>query len=181
MAQNVSGFSFTDEDLAALAKKEVEGVKYVRSKVDMSDPAAVLAVYQKMIRGRMFQTQVGIAYLKELQYYLLGCDDIDKRAIIPIPVSQVVTVTESPAKVRELERQLADKNKWLFAAVAGIFILLVLVVVMLVIASTSGSTTILNYENEIINKYSAWEQELSEREHALSQELNDGQTQDIDS
>lgn len=168
MAENVGGFAFSDEDLAHLAGKEVEGVAYVRSKVDMNNPAAVLAVYQKMIRGRMFQTQVGIAYLYELQTFLKNCPDIDSRSVIPIPVSANVEVTESPAEVRKLENEIAGLKKKLSAAVAGLAIFFVVIIAMLIIAGSSGSVTIINYENSILDKYSEWEQELTEREKAVS-------------
>ncbi|MCR5272901.1 MAG: hypothetical protein K6E13_07960 [Lachnospiraceae bacterium] len=46
-------------------------------------------------------------------------------------------------------------------------ILAVIVVGMFAISYTRGSTTILNYEEEIINKYSNWESELNDREAAI--------------
>lgn len=46
-------------------------------------------------------------------------------------------------------------------------VLIIIVIAMFAISLTSGSTTILNYETKIINKYEEWEQELDEREAAL--------------
>ena len=46
-------------------------------------------------------------------------------------------------------------------------VLIIIVIAMFAISLTSGSTTILNYETKIINKYEEWEQELDERETAL--------------
>ena len=41
---------------------------------------------------------------------------------------------------------------------------------MFIIMSVSGeSVTIVNYENELINKYEAWEKELEEREAVVMQ------------
>ncbi len=46
-------------------------------------------------------------------------------------------------------------------------VLVIIIIAMFAISLTSGSTTILNYETKIINKYEEWEQELDEREAAL--------------
>ena len=48
-------------------------------------------------------------------------------------------------------------------------ILAVSVIGMFIVASTSDSSTIINYENKLIDKYAAWEQELDEREAALKE------------
>jgi hypothetical protein len=40
---------------------------------------------------------------------------------------------------------------------------------MFYVNSTINSPTILNYEQEILNKYAAWEQELTEREAAVKE------------
>ena len=51
-------------------------------------------------------------------------------------------------------------------------ILAISVVGMFLISATSGHPTILNYEKELINRYSAWEQELTEREAAVREAEN---------
>ena len=63
----VDGFSFDDEDLFKEAKKEAEGVRYMKARVNLQYPDRVLQIYRRMIEQKMFQTQVGYAYLRELQ------------------------------------------------------------------------------------------------------------------
>ena len=46
-------------------------------------------------------------------------------------------------------------------------ILAISVVFMFIISATSSHPNILNYEEELINRYSSWEQELTQREAAL--------------
>ena len=62
-------------------------------------------------------------------------------------------------------------KKYKFSLVMNL-ILLISVVFMFLISATSGHPTILNYEKEIINRYSSWEQELTEREAALREAEN---------
>lgn len=97
----VEGFAFASENEAEVAKKEREGIRYIKEKTNMSNPDMVLQIYNKMVREKMFVTSVGYAYLFDLQEYL------------------------------------------------------------------RTNPTILNYEEELLNHYSAWEQELTEREAAL--------------
>ncbi len=46
--------------------------------------------------------------------------------------------------------------------------LALIIVAMFVISLTGNNPTILNYRSKILNQYSEWEQELTERENALS-------------
>lgn len=52
----VEGFLFANEAEAAQARKEAEGVKYVKEKAQMDDPEMVLRIYNKMIQQRLFDT-----------------------------------------------------------------------------------------------------------------------------
>ena len=79
--------------------------------------------------------------------------------------------TATPRNRKKEKKQLdnvAGEVSWKFAVsmVANV-IMLAIVVGMFILASTMDSPTILNYENQIINKYEAWEQELSKREQAV--------------
>ena len=67
---SVGGFSFENKDEAEQAKKEIEGIRYIKTKTDMSDPDVILQVYNKMIGQKLFETAVGYSYLKDLQEYL---------------------------------------------------------------------------------------------------------------
>ena len=46
-------------------------------------------------------------------------------------------------------------------------VLALLVGGMFYVAMTGNNPNILNYKNSIVNKYAAWEQELTEREQAV--------------
>ena len=48
-------------------------------------------------------------------------------------------------------------------------ILVVCVVAMFAMALTSDSPTIVDYQSKLLNRYASWEQELTEREKAVSE------------
>lgn len=177
----VGGFYFENEAEIEQAKKEVEGVKYVKNKIDMKDPEMVLDVYNSMIRQDLFETPIGLSYMKELQAYLVSIPFIKKSDILPIRVRHPVLDEQMRHAARMLARarsearkavpkvQNVDYKKRFQAAVGACVVLLLCIVGMFVISSTSGNPTIINYENELIDRYEAWEQELTDRETQIKQ------------
>ena len=82
----VEGFLFTNESMAQAACQEVEGIKYVRERLDMENPRMVLEMYHKLLAEQVFETPVGMMYLKELQDYLLVEPELAEEEIEPIEV-----------------------------------------------------------------------------------------------
>ena len=117
--------------------------------------------------------------LKELQEYLIQNPSINNSDILPISVTHPVLEESLRKKLRISAKNRASEKKaskktdgyrkkyeiTLFISV----ILAVSVIGMFIVASTSDSPTIINYENKLIDKYAAWEQELDEREAALKE------------
>ncbi len=182
----VNGFAFYSEQEAEQAKKEQEGIKYIKEKTNMSNPEMVLQIYNKMVREKFFVTSVGYSYLFDLQEYLLSIPFIKKEDILPIEVvhpslqeSLKEEKQKHKAKISEVKKKAAKQNKkktdaeqkYKISFILNI-ILAISIVGMFIISSTSSHPTILNYEEEIVNRYAAWEQELTEREAALREAEN---------
>ena len=100
----VEGFLFANEAEAAQARKEAEGVKYVKEKAQMDDPEMVLRIYNKMIQQRLFDTAVGYSYLKDLQEYLQSIPFIRKEDIFPIPVQHPQGEARVGTKAEDADR-----------------------------------------------------------------------------
>lgn len=182
----VDGFAFTSESEAEQAKKEREGIKYIKEKTNMNNPEMVLQIYNKMVKEKMFTTSVGYAYLYDLQEYLRTNPYISDEDILPIEVvhpSLQESLREEKqkhqAQMQEVKKKAAKKpmtnpelqSKYKLSLLVNL-ILAISVVFMFIISATSNHPTILNYEEKLINHYSAWEQELSEREAALREAEN---------
>lgn len=162
----VEGFVFREEELYQQAKREAEGIRYIRSKTNMDNPKMVFQVYQRIIDQKLFETPVGIGYLRELQEYLMAAPGISQDEIVPIPVEEVVRQEFVPVR----ERKVAEQKKAAGAlrlSVAGNIVLVLLVIAMFVLTLTSRLPNILNYEENLLNKYSAWEEQLQERERQI--------------
>lgn len=171
----INGFVFENAAEERQAEKEAEGVLYIRERMDMDEPEAVLQIYNKMIQQELFETAVGYVYLSEMREYLLSIPFINKEKILPIQVQHPALEeslkrrTKLAAKPEESKIINPDYKKRFQAAAFIAGILTVSVIAMFVITATSDNATILNYETELINRYEEWEQELEEREAAVSE------------
>ncbi|MCR4955356.1 MAG: hypothetical protein K6A30_01560 [Lachnospiraceae bacterium] len=192
----VDGYVFETESQATQAKRELEGVRYMKERLDMSDPEAVLSIYNRILRDKMFSTPVGYAFLRELQEYLQTSLAIKESEILPLnfqPVIQRAAQEDKEAiklqkeknrekhkqeermrkkkqrrKKREKINEDGERYRSLFINSLIVNIALAIVVVALfVIMHFSNIPTILNYENKLIDRYETWEQELDKREKLI--------------
>ena len=184
----IDGFLFQTEEEAEQAQKEVEGIHYIKANLDMEDPQAVLQVYDNLIKQRLFETPVGYCFLHELKEYLVGIPTISNEDIKAIPIVQTeqADLSETKKSQKKSEKKAEKKQKQSrqktqkkeknvnYKSRCTVFmtttlILAISVITMMILAATSDNVNILNYENKLIDKYSAWEQELDEREQALDE------------
>jgi hypothetical protein len=176
----VNGYLFETEEEARQAKKEADGIRYIREQMGRNDPDVLLRLYERLIEKNTFETVVGIAFLRELQVYLESVPSIRKEDIPPIPVPDRALDKEREnrrSKHETLEHQIMERNsgrerhyRRLSHGLAVVCALLAVTIVgMFVITYASGnSMNIYNYEQQVIDKYEAWEQELDEREADLT-------------
>lgn len=178
----VDGYLFTSRERAKDAKREAEAVAYIREQTNLRDPDIVLKLYNRLLDEEVFDTPVGIAFLRDLQEHLRLIPYIKSEDIRPIPGDSLVvekTVVQEKAKataqrkkqeaVYAAENSGAYRRKYHVALFFAIVFAAGILGIYALTAFTGNSVTIANYEEEIINKYSAWEQDLNQREQELNQ------------
>lgn len=176
----VGGFYFLQSAEAEQAKKEKEGIRYIREKTDMGNPGEVLQIYNRMIQQDLFETAVGYSFLKDLQEYLVSVPEISNESILPIRIRhQELESFVAAERKRQDERRRAEQEKLAAArqeykkkyrmALAVCVALVVCIAAMFVITATSDNATILDYERKLIDRYEFWEEELQEREAAVKE------------
>ncbi len=194
---NIGGYIFDDENKAKKAAKELKAVEYILGQIRDSDEKAVLAVYKKLLNQRMFSTEIGMSFLAQLRQNLLDSEVFTPEDIPPVysleePPKDVTpeektedTNSSSDEKVSKAKKEKADKKvvakvtndsseiKRLKAINKVLLILcialLLCVLGMFYVSTTINSPTILDYEEKLIDKYSSWEQDLTEREEAIKE------------
>ena len=80
----VDGFIFEDEEMAKIARKEEEGIRFIKQRTALDNPEVVLKLYNKLLEQELFVTPVGIRFLTELQNILLTSVYIAREEIAPI-------------------------------------------------------------------------------------------------
>ena len=168
----VSGFLFNTAEEIGAAKKEAKAVVYLEERLKGRSPAEAKTMYDQILGQSLFHTAVGYTFLKELQ------DTLKKNGvkdIAPIPVVSMVVKKEpvpqpdaGSAPNPRLEKKLKNVRGQLRTMRAVAIVCMLMVVAMFAITLTSKSPTILNYESKVLDKYATWEQELSQREQAVS-------------
>ena len=184
---NIDGFLFEDEATAQLAKKEEEGIRFIKERTALDNPEVVLKLYNKFLEQNLFVTPVGIRFMIELQNVILGSPFIPREEIAPIQVSSIVVKKEVPqeeaeeqktgpvTKVKNVAKKVDKKVEGnyktpFYIALFFAIIFALSVAGMFLITELSGNNVnILNYRNEIINEYSTWEAELQEKESELKE------------
>ena len=169
----VDGYRFQSPEDAALARQELKKIEYLQEHIDYQDTAMVRNVYQKAIESRAFRTPVGQNYLHNLRRLLIK-EGYSEEEIPYVTMYHNYTVKKrketSPAKQRISATKKKEKADKLTISILLNLFLTLLVVGMFAIAYTSEHPNLLNYERAIVDKYAAWEQDLTEREDALREE-----------
>ncbi len=171
---NVDGFLFEDEETAQLAKKEEEGVRFIKERTALNNPEVVLKLYKKLLEQELFVTPVGIRFLTELQNILLTSVYISRDEIPPIPVkvAEIEKKAESVHQLKDREESIItggkDYKKPFYVSLFFAIVFAVSVFGMFIINAISGNNVnIINYREEILNEYSGWEEELKTEEERL--------------
>lgn len=179
----VGGYEFNTKEEAQLARDELNAIKYVSAKTNSKDAMQVYNLYNKIIERKLFSTQIGMNYLKQLQTFLYKSSEIPNEKIQPIPINvetqEEINIrrerTEFKSELRDLSIKVARyKNNFVRVMIVNV-ILVVIIIAMFVILNTSSNPNIINYEVNIQNKYAQWQQELQSQEESVKareKELN---------
>ena len=101
----VDGFEFQTKEEARQAKKESDGIRYIKDQTDMSDPDTVYKLYLRLNKPGYFFTPVGLSFLVELQEYLHTIPYIKNEDIRPI------YIPEDKKAVVEVKKQTEGYKK----------------------------------------------------------------------
>lgn len=165
----VDQYLFESEEEYELALEEKKKIQYIDEHTDYRAVENVAILYKRMIDTGMFQTPVGYAYLERIREFLVRSGA--KTDNLPsIPVKAKLTTGSRKQLVNDNKRlkdELEKRKKKNLITLSVCVALVVVVIALFFIAFTGDNPNILNYENAILNKYSEWEQELTERENAV--------------
>ena len=176
----VGGYEFATKEEVQLAKDELNAIKYLSQKTNSKDPKQVYSLYNKIIERKLFSTHVGMNYLKNLQTFLYKSDEIPNDKIQPIPINAETQGeinirrerSEFKSELRDMSVKVAKyKNNFTRVMIINV-VLIIIIIAMFVILNTSSNPNIINYEVNIQNKYSQWQEQLQSQEESLNAREN---------
>jgi hypothetical protein len=182
---NIGGYIFNDEESAKKAAKELKTVEYILGQIKEADEKTVLQIYNKLLKQRLFSTEIGLGFLSQLRQNLLASgmfaeDEVED--VYTIGERELQSESDNQGEdsdTQEKDRVLSKsdtspelkqirKLKIINSVLIVVSLTLLLCVIgMFYVSSTINSPTILNYEETITDQYSTWKQELDEREAEL--------------
>lgn len=165
------GHTFDDEKQLIAAKKEAEAVEYLRSKTDFGNMNNLRKLYDKILDRGMMETVVGIQFLKEIRDTLISSGMFKEDQIRPLPLLPEVKKLKKRAETqkRSRERTLLERCERQNTILKTVcFFLAFLVIAMFAIVLLGKRSPLaIRYEEQIINKYASWAQEIQEKEDYL--------------
>lgn len=173
----VDGYIFQSPGEAKRAIKELEYIDKLKQTINIEDLDEAKRMYVKLTGKGYFVTPVGIHFLKELHDYLVEQGhNLDQH---PIPVlarskangeddgrmlrKYEVLQMKYEKNEQELAKEKSIKSKLVIAVVA----LVVAVFGMILMVMTNDNLGYYDAEDKVLNKYSAWEEELNQKEQEL--------------
>lgn len=174
----VAGYSFSNAHDYKEAKREEETIEYIKANTDLKDSNRVLKLYHKLVERNTLKTVVGHAFLYELRDRIIkeGIVTSDNLPCIHIEKDEKQVRTYSNVLEHEQEQKhmevIEDYKIRLRNSRIISFFLVIIIIVMIGIAIWSDRTKFYIYENKIIDKYSAWEEELDAREKLIEEKEN---------
>ena len=165
------GHTFDDEKQLIAAKKEAEAVEYLRAKTDFGNMNNLMKLYNRILDRDMMETVVGIEFLKEIRDTLIGSGMFTEEQVRPVPLLPEVKKLKKRKEIqtRSRERTLLERSERqnTILKVVCFFLSLLVIGMFAIVLTGTHSPLAIRYEEQILNKYSSWAQELQEKETFL--------------
>ena len=161
----VEGFVFPSYKEAQIAQKEQVNIEAIRKRLHGADGKTIYELYCKLMERDMFHTMVGYSFLYELRHQLMeqyGYREQELPDIVlpkHLEYDKVTQLNQGKMETR-IQQLMIIKTRMTITIVALLFI----IVGMFIIAAVNPNVGYVNTENKILNKYSAWEEDLKQRE-----------------
>ncbi len=169
----VEGYEFLSKEDAKKAESDKQKIIILGQKVHSTKVVDLEAVYEKAISNKIFSTPVGWHYLAKLRDRLIAAG-VNEDDLIPIPVNTKFTKVDLKDEYHQRQyitplpqKKKRDVKASFIILIAMNIILVALVVAMFVIVMRSDNDNIINYKQNVTNRYAEWEESLKEREKAV--------------
>jgi len=178
------GHKFDDEKQLIIARKEAEAIAYLKERTDFNNLEQLMKLYNRVLDKNMMETIIGIEFLTEIRKKLVDSGLFLEEQIRPVPLLPEARKMKKRAEEQRWSRDkmlLEQANRQNTVLKIVCISLSALIVAMFVIAlSGKRSPLAIRYEEQILNKYASWAEELNEREKMLREYIRQLEEAGID-
>lgn len=165
----VGGYVFSNSSETARAQKEYDNIQKLKHKIDINDMEGVRELYVKLTQKQYFTTPVGLGFLHEMREFLT--EQLGDYSLPPISVPAPKSGKKDDIFLESKYQKLGEDYNHLVVLKKKLIVIIVALVVliagMFIIVVTNENLGYFNAEEKVLNKYSAWEEELSIWEQEL--------------
>lgn len=186
--KQIDCFLFATEDTYETAKREKIVIEKIRKKYDVRNKQVALKIYRKAVKDNSFSTLVGYAFLEEL-YHNMEIAGVNVEELPPaFSEKKEEGEKESSSFPNRIHKNAQERknSKWklLYEGQKRInkrykiaIAMLVILILSLFVIEYKSQYSIFTYftdykskmEQELIDQYENWEEQLQQREDALQQ------------
>lgn len=179
----IGDYSFSSKADYERATKEKETISYIVANTNMADMKSVLKVYNKSVEKKSFQTVLGLEFVRNMRKSLINSGIVADDTIQPVPVpaaggSRTKQADNSFTADMAEKYKLAYENERAGRIIRNMVIAFLVVIIGAMMFITYNSkysvfTYFTDYktemENELVDKYQEWSNQLEEKERELDE------------
>ena len=178
------GHTFDDEKQLIAAKKEAEAIEYLRSKTDFTNMNNLRKLYDRILDRDMMETVVGIEFLKEIRATLVGSGMFTDEQLRPIPLWPEVKKLKKRKEIQRRSREMTllerSERKNTILKIECFFLIVLVVGMFAIVLTGTRSPWSLRYEEQLINKYASWEEQIQAKEERVRNYVRELEQQGIE-
>ena len=181
----IASYEFQDEWMFEEARKEYEAIQYIKEKTNLKDPGKALKLYKKMNEKPSFHTVIGFDFMQELRNTITQSGLYAEENLAKVKIARDLSkyshrynqdeaipdgdnMNLKSTNTKKLRQEFEKLKVSLRNTRIVVVFLAIIIIAFLYIAKNSDYGMMSDYETSILNKYANWEEQLKEREAAVT-------------
>ena len=167
----VNGYSFETQEEYEKALEEKKSIENLMKKVNLEKKELLVALYSGLVTQNKLSTVIGLEYLCRLRDVIVNKKYAKASELPPIPTGTFKTEKAVGYRLSDTQQKLDEQKKETLKYKGRVksliicnIILFIVIGIMMYIATTGNNVNVINYEHKLVDKYAAWESQLTERE-----------------
>lgn len=174
----ILGYSFPDVDSYAQAQQERNNIELITDKLDMKDVTKLMKLYDILNSSKKLKSVITYDFLNHIKKLIINEEPELEKQLEPINIinddlpnttNEFIVMQKHNENTKNILLLDTYKTKMRNSRIINIF-LTIIIIVMLAISIYSDRTVYQKFEESVINKYSAWQEDLEIREKILKEQ-----------